>query len=175
MTAGKPRNAGSSHPRLLLPSLLILLCAGCQQPPTLTSTFASPTEVAQAVVAGLTVSDANRLDSIAMTETEFRDVVWPELPASRPERNLPWDYVWQDLRGKSRRQLSGRLRAWDNQGFEVVRVDFAGQTTDYRTFRVHRDSVVTLRDKRGRQASRRLFGSMIEQRGRYKVFSYVVD
>jgi hypothetical protein len=34
---------------------------------------------------------------------------------------------------------------------------------------------VTLRDARGARTTVRLFGSMIEQDGRYKVFSFVTD
>jgi hypothetical protein len=54
-------------------------------------------------------------------------------------------------------------------------VSFEGETTDYQTHSIHRKTVVTLRDRSGRETTGRLFGSTIEQNGRYKVFSYVVD
>jgi hypothetical protein len=40
---------------------------------------------------------------------------------------------------------------------------------------VMRRSRVTLRDAAGRLTTARLFGSIIEQRGHFKVFSYVAD
>ena len=54
-------------------------------------------------------------------------------------------------------------------------VRFQGDTTDYETYRIYRKTVLTLRDGSGQEIQARLFGSMIEQNGRYKVFSYVVD
>ena len=71
--------------------------------------------------------------------------------------------------------LRARLSGWQDRGYTVVDVAFSGGVTDYGTFRVHRDSVLTLRDGEGNVSNGRLLGSMIEQAGRFKVFSYVVD
>lgn len=163
------------------PLLGALLLAGaaigsaCGPRVQLAQTLESPDAVAHAVVLGLTARDAGALRAIALTEDEFRRLVWPKLPTSRPERNIPWDYVWKDLAGKSRMQLQARLNEWHDRGFTVVGVSYAGETTDYETFRVHRATEVTLRDSDGHETKGRLFGSLIEQHGRYKVFSYVTD
>ncbi len=131
--------------------------------------------MARAVVRGFAEKDLEALRELALTEAEFTDLVWPKLPASRPERNLPLDYVWKDLAGKSDANLRARLAGWEDRGFVLVSVTFTGEVTDYGTFKVHRDSQLELRDHNGQEQSGRLFGSMIEHRGRYKVFSYVVD
>jgi hypothetical protein len=135
----------------------------------------SPEAVARAVITALAAHDVEALRKLALTEDEFRGVVWPRLPASRPERNVPWDYAWNDLHAKSSAQLQARVRGWKDRGFDVVRVAFEGETSEYDTFRVRRKSVLTLRDRDGQETRGRLFGSVIEQDGRYKVFSYVVD
>ncbi len=49
------------------------------------------------------------LRDLALNEIEFREQVWPELPAARPERNLPFSYVWGDLRQKSDANLERTL------------------------------------------------------------------
>lgn len=123
----------------------------------------------------LSAGDRSALRALALSEAEFRDVVWPALPASRPERNIPWDYAWQDLKGKSDAHLEARLAAWEDRGYRVISVAFAGETTDHGSFRVRRHSTVTLIDSVGQETRTRLFGSLIEMDGRYKVFSYVVD
>ncbi len=138
-------------------------------------TLESSEAVARAVVDRFRAGDLAGLRLLAVTETEFHKLVWPQLPASRPERNVPWDYAWQDLSAKSDANLRGRLSGWQDRGFTVVSVAFTGETTEYGTFRVHRDSVLTLRDRDGSVSNGRLFGSIIEQGGRFKVFSYVVD
>ncbi len=138
-------------------------------------TLESPEAVASAVVQGLKSADLSRLRQLALTENEFHVLVWPKLPASRPERNVPWDYAWNDLATKSDANLRARLSGWQDRGYTVVSVAFTGGVTDYGSFRVHRETVLTLRDGQGNVSNGRLLGSMIEQAGRFKVFSYVVD
>ena len=163
----------------LLLGVVLLLAVRCGWLPMeefrLSQTLESPEAVAAAVVDRLRSGDLAGLRQLALTETEFHQLVWPKLPASRPERNVPWDYAWQDLSAKSDANLRARLAGWQDRGFTVVSVAFTGETTEYGTFRVHRDSVLTLRDRDGNVSNGRLFGAIIEQAGRFKVFSYVVD
>ena len=79
--------------------------------PPLANTSASPEALAAAVLDALARGDRARLDALALTEQEFRDHVWPDLPAARPERNLPFSYVWGDLHQKSNLSLAQTLRA----------------------------------------------------------------
>jgi hypothetical protein len=155
--------------------LIALIAAGCQNQPVLDNTFDSPESLARAVVDALKQHDEARLGSLAVAQDEFRHLVWPKLPAARAGRNLPWSYVWEDLHSKSGHHLKGLVHAWQDRGFQVARVSFEGETTDYQTHRIHRKTVVTLRDRNGQETSGRLFGSTIEQNARFKVFSYVVD
>jgi hypothetical protein len=152
-----------------------LLLSACGSGRQLETTFESPTALAQAVVDGLNRKDPAMLERLALTEDEFRELVWPRQPAARPGRNIPWDYVWKDLSVKSRWQLRGRLAAWPAAPVAVEAVTFDGDTTDYDSYRVMRKSKVTLRDASGQRTTVRLFGSIIEQGGRYKVFSFVAE
>ena len=148
---------------------------GPQATVRLSATFESPEAVARAVVAGMGAGDLAALKALALTEAEFKDLVWPKLPASRPERNLPMDYVWGDLAGKSDANLRARLGGWQDREFVVMSVSFKGGIEDYGTFKVHRESTLLLKDREGREQTGRLFGSILEHGGRFKVFSYVVD
>ena len=161
---------------LAIAAAILLPSAGCGFfRPQLQHTLGSPQAVAEAVIAGLDRRDVAALERLAVTEWEFQRLVWPRQPAARPERNIPWEYAWRDLASKSRFQLRGRLSEWSAGPVSVVGVAFDGETTDYGTYRVQRKSRVTLRDAEGRVTTARLFGSIIEQRGQFKVFSYVVD
>ena len=143
--------------------------------PTLAHSLASPEAVASAVVAGMATGNLAALQDLAVSEAEFRDLVWPRLPASRPERNLPFEYVWNDLAAKSDANLRARLGGWQDRGFSLVSLSFKGGTEDYGTFKVHRETVLVLKDREALEQTGRLFGSILEHRGRFKVFSYVVD
>ena len=143
--------------------------------PALANTRPSPEALAGAVLEALVQRDRAMLDALALNEQEFRDHVWPELPASRPERNLPFSYVWGDLHQKSEGALAQTLAARGGQRYDLVSVRGTGETTDYQTYRVHRETVLVVRDPAGVQQELKLFGSMLEKNGMWKVFSYVND
>ena len=156
--------------------LVLLALSACGRPePLLSTTFDSPEALASAVASGLARDDKASLEALALSESDFRAHVWPVLPASRPERGLPFDYVWNDLRAKSNAHLAARLAGPSIGPITVDRVVFDGETTDYGGLVVMRKARVLVRDDRGQLRSLRLFGSVIRQDGRYKLFSYVTD
>lgn len=148
---------------------------GCNSAPLLSNTYPSPGALATAVIDAVERRDATALRALALNEQEFREQVWPELPAARPERNLPFSYVWGDLRQKSDQSLVRILGQHGGRKYTLVSVRMAGETTRYSTYTVHRETVLQIRDETGTQADLRLFGSAIQKDGTWKVFSYVVD
>ena len=153
--------------------LLAVLAPSCNRTPPLATTHESPEALASAVLDAVADGDRERLEALALDESEFRDHVWPSLPAAREERNLPFSYVWGDLRQKSSQSLDATLAGHGGQRYELEQVDFEG-VTDYGPYRVHRRASFVVRG--GTVTSPlRLCGSMIEKDGRWKVFSYVVD
>ena len=119
-------------------------------------------------------SDRQSLDALALNDAEFRNHVWPELPAARPERNLPYSFVWGDLHQKSRMALGGTLAAHGGVRYELRGVTFDGMTR-YPGYVVHRQVTLSVRDSSGKERDIRVCGSMLEKDGRWKVFSYVVN
>ena len=163
--------------RCRLVALLVAACAvaSCSSVPPLDSEFRSAEALAAAVLDAIADGDRARLDRLALDEREFRDHVWPDLPAARPERNLPFSYVWGDLHQKSRAGLSTTLGQQAGKRYRLRRVRFA-ETTPYQHYVVHRDSTFDVVDaSSGAEASLRLCGAFLEKDGVWKVFSYVVD
>jgi hypothetical protein len=160
---------------LLLIAGLLTVSACTTAPSPLEPSYGSSEALARAVMDGFATGDLEGLRRFALTEQEFRERVWPELPASRPERNLPFSYVWGDLKQKSDATLANLFARYRGRQLEFVSVRFSG-LTPYQSFIVHRESIFTVRDTpEGSPTDVRLCGSMIEQGGRWKVFSYVVD
>jgi len=135
----------------------------------------SPEAAATAVVNALAAMDLDALRALPLSEHEFRTVVWPELPSSRPEVNLPVEYAWGTLNQNSLASLSSTFGAEAGRVYTVVRVDFKGETTRYSTFAVHREAHVVVRGADGTEQRVALFGSLLERDGQYKIFSYVTD
>lgn len=158
---------------LLLVVATLLAGAGCTRVPPLAGTHESPDAVVRAVLDALAARDQAALTALVLTEQEFKDHVWPHLPAARPERNLPFSYVWGDLHQKSQQNLSRSVREFGGRRLRLTRVSFSGKTA-YPGSVVHREAVATVTDEKGYTVDVRVCGSLIEQDGRWKVFSYVV-
>jgi hypothetical protein len=176
-------SGGGSRAALALALAAVLATAACSAPaqPTrsaaapLTNTFDSPEALAQAVLSALANGDLDRLRSLALTESEFRDHVWPGLPASRPERNVPFDYAWGQMKQRSDGHLQNTFARYARRPLKLARAGFAGEATNYVTFSVMRESEIVATDDTGRDLVLRLYGSAMVKDGRYKLFSYVVD
>ncbi len=155
---------------------VLACCASgaCRSTPPLANTKSSPEALATSVLDALARKDRTALEALALNEQEFRDHVWPELPAARPERNLPFSYVWGDLHQKSQVGLGAALRAHGGQAYTLREVTF-GEDTAYESYRVRRAATFHVRDAAGADLDLRVCGSMIEKGGAWKVFSYVVD
>lgn len=161
--------------RQLVPcAVAVLLAASCGSAPPLEHTHPSPEALARALLDALADGDRPALERLALSEREFRDHVWPELPAARPERNLPFSYVWGDLRQKSGESLSKSLSEHGGRRYALEAVEFEDET-DYRRYRVHREAGLRVRDEQGDEVTIHVCGSMIVKDGRWKVFSYVID
>ena len=155
---------------------LVLVIAGCgAPPPPLANTHPSPEALAAAVLDALADNDRDRLAALALDGQEFRDVVWPELPSSRPERGVPVSYAWADLRQKSSNALRRLAAQWGGRRFTLLDVAYAGETTDYGPYLVHRETRLRLLDESGREVEMHLYGSTLVRGDEHKVFSYVVD
>jgi hypothetical protein len=159
---------------VLVVGAVALWMASCSTVPPLANTYPTAKALANAVLEALAAGDRGRLDALALSEQEFRDHVWEELPVAQPERNVPFSYVWGDLRQKSQLTLAATLKERTGQKLTADRVTFGGETT-YRSYRVHRDAIFHVRDASGARSAVHVCGSMIEKDGAWKVFSYVVD
>jgi hypothetical protein len=158
----------------VLAVLVALLAVSCSRAP-LVNSHESSKALARAVLAAIEKHDAGSLHALALNKEEFTDHVWPELPAARPERNLSSSFVWGDLNQKSNIMLRGTLAAHGGKKYALVSIRSLGETTEYDSYRVHRESELTVKEADGTERQIRVFGSMIEKGGRYKVFSYVID
>jgi hypothetical protein len=171
--------------------LAVLLLAGCERDaagggaasdvtaaegPVLSQTFASPEELARAVLDGLEKEDVEALKRLPLSKDEFRLYVWPELPSSRPERNLPFEFVWSELHQQSVSSIARNFHRYKGKNLDLLEIRFRDGMADYGTFKIHRDARVRVRDAAtGKEGFVDLFGSVMEWQGKYKLFSYVTD
>jgi hypothetical protein len=165
--------------RRFLPAVLCAVLTACTSGPSridaLPHSHPTPEALAEAVLDAVAAGDEAALHDLALSEQEFREYVWPELPASRPERNLPFSYVWGDLRQKSHGSLAETLARDGGTRPALVAVRFGGGVTRYPSYTVHPETILTVRSTDGATRDVRLYGSSFERGGAWKVFSYVTD
>jgi hypothetical protein len=155
--------------------LLVTLSLACRpSPPPLSGASASAEALADALVAAYRTRDRAALTRMTMTESEFRQWVWPHLPAARSERNLPFSYVWGDLHQKSDASLQQLFVRYAGRDMATETVRFAA-VSPYGQATVHREATITVSSPSGSGEPLRLSGSFLEAGGQWKVFSFVVD
>jgi hypothetical protein len=145
-------------------------------PPARPLSGASPSleALARNVVAAIAACDKKALEAARITEDEFRAYVWPELPASRVP-NVTAEFAWSQASINNHAGFERVLQNHKGRIYELVSIRFLGGVTSYTSFRVHNKAMLTIRDETGSVRDVRLFGSVLELDGQYKLFSYVAD
>ncbi len=169
---------GSGGRAVLFSSLLPLVgtaCGGVTEPPApvLENTRPTAEAVVREALARLRAEDREGLLALAMNQEEFRRIVYPRLPASRPERNTSADFIWSQHEMRHVEGFDRTFRRFRGQQWELVKLEFTGETTDYGDYRVHRNSRLVVRTPDGAERTVRLFGSMLERDGAFKIYSFI--
>jgi hypothetical protein len=79
------------------------------------------------------------------------------------------------LKQRSDGYLDTTVSRYAGQQLTFIKTQYTGETTQYKSFSVRRESEIVAADNTGRELVLRLFGSAMVKDGRYKIFSYVVD
>jgi len=159
---------------LLLACLAPVACGGTPATIPLAPAFDSPEAAVQAVLDAVWTRDVDRLRQLPITETEFRKYIWPALPVARADIGATPDYTWAEMSQKNAGYLGSLLDEYGGRRLLLRHVAFLGTITEYDTFTTHGKTELTVEEE-GRQQTLRLFGSLIESGGRWKIYSYVVD
>lgn len=159
---------------LLLLLVTVPACSRGSEPIPLTPSYESKDAAVTAFLRALTARDRDTLAAQAVSESEFLKHIWPALPASKPDVGMPADRAWADQAQRNANFLSQTLGEHGGRRYELVAASFDGSPTTYGGFTIHPKTTLDIRDERGVREVR-LFGSMIESGGRWKVYSFVVD
>lgn len=110
------------------------------------------------------------LMALSINEAEFRDILWPEFPHSRPATGLRYEDGWQALHS---RLLNGNNSALIENGghpCEFVGVEVESVTI-YKNFKLHNGLTLVTRNAAGRLERQTWLRSVAERKGRFKIYS----
>ena len=163
--------------QVLLVLLALLFTGGCGRsapPVPFALSYATKDAAVEAFLVALRARDRDTLAAQVVTETEFLKYVWPHLPASRPDVGMPADRAWADQAQKNDLFLTQTLAEHGGRRYDLLAASFDGSATAYESFTIHPKTRLDIRE--GFEVREvRLFGSMIESGGRWKIYSFVVD
>lgn len=139
----------------------------------LSSAFHSDRALAETALLALKERDADLLASLRVTEREYREVLFPEFPASKPPRTIPVDFHWFHLDARSRAGIEDALGELGGEDFELIEVVATRGVDQYATFKIHNKVELKVRRKRdGQVAQIKVFGSVVEVDGEFKILGF---
>ena len=112
---------------------------------------------------------------LGLSKQEWIRHVWPVSAANRPGSNFTPDFVWGLDAARSRRDLSGTVRRYGGKDLELIRVASEREFGDYDGFRLHRDARLEVGLPEGGKRELKLFSSVFERNGEFKIFSFKTD
>jgi len=125
----------------------------------------------RAVCGALHGDTPDSLLRLCVSEAEFRDILWPEFPQSRPATGLHWDDAWPVLWGRLNGGSVSAVRERGSRVYTLLRVEQAGATQEYRNFKLHPGFVIVARDDEGHEQRFDWIRSVAERKGRFKIYS----
>jgi len=162
--------------------LCVFVCqAGCvvtreAQHPVRQGWYPSIESLTAALSAAVVAGDRQQLAELTITEQEYADYIWPHLPVAQiPQWQSHRDFVWQQHLMRSEHGLERVLAQYGGTKLNVKNVMFGNEAVRYGKCRVISEPIIMIQDADGKEKSCKLFGSLVEMNGFYKVFSYNID
>ena len=151
----------------------ITILSNCSDPPPtrISGMVSSPEEVCQKVLDALATNDTLMMGNLVLTRFEHDSVLVPLMPSPPPGVERDMSLAWLML---YERDVKGIRRAFEDYGgqrFTLVTVKFTKPDKIFGDLRAHQGTVVTVRDSTGSEFGLPIFGSILEDHGRFKLVS----
>lgn len=124
---------------------------------------------------GLEAGDLAGLLQLMVTEDEYRRILYPAFPASRPPISADFATIWVLHYPDAYRGLKRLLRKYEGRDLEILAVRFDRPDQDFVNFVLHETGRVDLVLDGERQENVRLFGSVFRVGNQWKLLSYPDD
>jgi hypothetical protein len=151
----------------------VFFAAGTQLP--LKNAASSMDDLGKRVLEAVAKNDGKALDALRINEQEYHSLIWPALPISKIEQwNKQYKYVWGDVDTKCIYGLRELLNKYGGQKFTFVSMRFVRGASRYSTCTVHQGARIKVKDSTGQELELKMFGSVVECGGQFKIMSYNV-
>ncbi len=129
--------------------------------------------LAELALQAIEARDLVALNSLRVTEREYKEIFFPEFPEAQPGHNLSPDFQWFHLNMKSLKGLEDAIDEHGGQPLELMDVVVTQGTQEYKSFKAHKKVELKVRSTSdGQESQIRVFGSVVERNGQFKIFSF---
>jgi len=125
----------------------------------------------RAVCGAFHAGSVDSMLALCVRPEEFRDILWPEFPQSRPATGVRWDDAWVVLHGRLNGGSVSAVRQWSGHVYTLLRVERSAGVVAYRNFRLHNGITLVARDDMGNEVRIAGIRSIAERKGRFKIYS----
>ena len=127
--------------------------------------------LARAICGAFHAESVDSMLALCVNSAEFRDILWPEFPQSRPATGIRWDDAWQILWGRLNGGSVASVREYGGHVYTLVRVERTAATVEYKNFKLHNGVTLVLKDDEGQVKRLSWIRSVAERKGRFKIYS----
>ncbi|HXJ68104.1 MAG TPA: hypothetical protein VNM39_04310 [Verrucomicrobiae bacterium] len=127
--------------------------------------------LARAVCGAFHAESVDSMLALCVNSAEFREILWPEFPQSRPATGIRWDDAWQILWGRLNGGSVASVREYGGHVYTLVRVERTAATVEYKNFKLHNGVTLVLKDDEGQVKRLSWIRSVAERKGRFKIYS----
>jgi hypothetical protein len=118
--------------------------------------------------------NVDSLLALCVTDAEFRDILWPEFPQSRPATGIEWQDAWLVLFSRLHGGSVSAVTDYGGHDYEFIRWEHTvhpDTLVRYKNFKLHTHMVLVARDDQGEIQRFQWLRSIAERKGVYKIYS----
>jgi hypothetical protein len=127
--------------------------------------------LARAVCGALHTNSPDSLLRLCVRSDEFRVILWPEFPQSRPATGLRWDDAWPVLWGRLNGGSVSATRELGGHVYTFQKLERTAATVSYKNFKLHNGITIVAKDDEGGIQRFTFIRSIAERKGRFKLYS----
>ena len=127
-------------------------------------------DLGRAVCHALHTNSPDSMLALSVQSDEFRVILWPEFPQSRPATGIRWDDAWVILWGRLNGGSVSSVREYEDHYYGFVKIEYA-KVVPYRNFRLYNGITITAKSDEGKIEHFNFVRSIAERKGRFKIYS----
>jgi hypothetical protein len=110
------------------------------------------------------------LMKLCVNSKEFREILWPEFPNSRPATGMTWDFAWMTTFSRLHGGCAQACRDYGGHVYQLISVR-ADSAMQYKNFKLYSRIKMKVKSDEGDTLEWRWMRSVAVRKGRYKIYS----